>query len=159
MTSAGICYQEDTIWKYMTPDRIMTVFSFIVGVSDRHKCADQMFERLDIERELKNRKFSNLSGGNKRKICMAVCLLGSPKIKLLDECSTGLDPVSRLSMVNTLNLQTSGTTVFTTHSIPEAEQVCSRAIIMKKGQVSENNKIFKLKEKYYHCYWVELFTD
>lgn len=49
---------------------------------------------------------------------MAVCLMGSPKMKLLDECSTGLDPVSRMSMVNTLKLQTLGTTVFTTHSIP-----------------------------------------
>lgn len=76
---------------------------------------------------------------------MAVCLMGQPRIKLLDECSTGLDPVSRLSMVNLIKLQNNGSVVFTTHSIPEAEQICSRAIIMKKGEVSEDNKIYKLK--------------
>ena len=100
---------------------------------------------MDIERELKERKIENLSGGNKRKICMAVCLMGQPHIKLLDECSTGLDPVSRQSMVNMIKMQSNGSVVFTTHSIGEAEQICSRAIIMKKGEVSEDNKIFRLK--------------
>lgn len=145
MSSAGICYQQDTLWKFMTPARIIKIFSNIVGVLDYQKESDQLFENLDIQRELNHRKIQNLSGGNKRKICMAVCLMGSPRIKLLDECSTGLDPVSRLSMVNTLKLQSDGTTVFTTHSIPQAEQVCSRALIMKKGEVSQDNKIFKLK--------------
>lgn len=145
MSSAGICYQEDTLWKFMTPMKIIRIFSKFVGIADSQKEIDWLFDSLDIEIELKHRKMDNLSGGNKRKICMAVCIMGSPAIKLLDECSTGLDPVSRLSMVNTLKTQHKGTVIFTTHSIPEAEQICSRAIIMKNGQVSEDNKIHKLK--------------
>ena len=62
-------------------------------------------------------------------------------------------------MVNTLKEQLNGSVVLTTHSIPEAEQVCSRAIIKKKGQVSEDNKIYKLKQKYYHCYWIQITVD
>lgn len=76
---------------------------------------------------------------------MAVCLLGNPEIKLLDECSTGLDPVSQLAMANTIKMHSEGTTILTTHSIPEAEKICERVIIMKKGQVLEDCKIFKLK--------------
>ncbi len=49
-----------------------------------------------------NKHFTNLSGGNKRKICMAMSLYGDPAIKLLDECSTGLDPSSRVAMVDTI---------------------------------------------------------
>ena len=67
-----------------------------------------------------NRKFDNLSGGNKRKLCMIVSLIGKPLIKYLDECSTGLDPVSRLSMVKTIKDDKSGSIVFTTHSMSEA---------------------------------------
>ncbi len=102
----------------MTPTKILLIFSYLIGVKDKKKQEDWLFDSLDIESELKTRKMQNLSGGNKRKICMAVCLMGSPKIKLLDECSTGLDPVSRLSMVNSLKQQSTGTTIFTTHSIP-----------------------------------------
>lgn len=145
MESAGICYQEDTLWKFMSPAKIINIFSKFVGIKDSSKQLEWLFENLDIERELTNRKLENLSGGNKRKICMAVCLMGQPKIKLLDECSTGLDPVSRLSMVNLIKLQSKGLVVFTTHSIPEAEQICSRAIIMKKGEVAEDSRIYKLK--------------
>jgi ABC-2 type transport system ATP-binding protein len=46
-----------------------------------------------------NKRFADLSGGNKRKICMGVSLYGDPIIRLLDECSTGLDPSSRVAMV------------------------------------------------------------
>jgi len=117
MVSTGICYQEDTLWKFMSPSKILQIFSYIVPNCKTNE-TNFMFETLDIETQLKTRKFENLSGGNKRKICMSVCLMGSPKIKLLDECSTGLDPISRLSMVNTIKMQNDGCTIFTTHSIP-----------------------------------------
>ncbi len=45
---------------------------------------DWLFDNLDIETELNNRRFENLSGGNKRKICMSICVMGMPQIKLLD---------------------------------------------------------------------------
>ena len=59
-------------------------------------------------------------------------------------------------MVKAIKQQKFGATVFTTHSISEAEDLCSRSIIMKKGSVNEDSKIFKLKEKYYNCFWVYL---
>ena len=64
-----------------------------------------------------NKRFEELSGGNKRKICMAVGLYGDPMIRLLDECSTGLDPSSRVAMVETIKNSGSGSTIFTTHSM------------------------------------------
>ena len=85
-------------------------------------------------------------------MCMIVALMGEPKIKYLDECSTGLDPYSRFSMVKMIKQNSRGSIVFTTHSMAEAEEFCSRAIIMNKGEIIENEKIFKLKEKYSDVY-------
>jgi len=51
---------------------------------------------------------------------MAVALYGDPLIRLLDECSTGLDPSSRVAMVETIKNSSYGSTIFTTHSMSEA---------------------------------------
>lgn len=51
---------------------------------------------------------------------MAAALYGSPRIRLLDECSTGLDPASRVAMVDTIKAENTGCTVLTTHSMSEA---------------------------------------
>lgn len=51
---------------------------------------------------------------------MMIALYGDPMIRLLDECSTGLDPSSRLAMVDTIKTSKKGTTIFTTHSMSEA---------------------------------------
>ena len=79
-----------------------------------------LFDSLEYDSNNIYKRFKNLSGGNKRKLCMMVALYGDPQIRLLDECSTGLDPSSRLAMVETIKSSRRGTTVFTTHSMSEA---------------------------------------
>ena len=77
-------------------------------------------------------------------------------VRLLDECSTGLDPSSRLAMVNTIKSSRWGTTLFTTHSMSEAENLCSKTIIMGKGKVLEYDYISRLKSKYFSCCWIDV---
>jgi ABC-2 type transport system ATP-binding protein len=64
---------------------------------------------------------------------MGVGLYGDPSIRLLDECSTGLDPSSRVAMIETIKNSGEGSTIFTTHSMSEAEELCSKTVIMNKG--------------------------
>jgi ABC-type multidrug transport system ATPase subunit len=85
---------------------------------------------------------------------MMVALYGDPLVRLLDECSTGLDPSSRVAMVDTIKSSRRGTTVFTTHSMSEAEKLCLKTVIMGKGKVLEFDFISKLKSKYFSCCWV-----
>ena len=77
-----------------------------------------------------------MSGGNKRKLCVAIALIGNPPIILLDEPSAGMDPGTRQFMWNlvaSITKQKSSAIVLTTHSMEEAEALSTKMGIMVKG--------------------------
>jgi ABC-type multidrug transport system ATPase subunit len=79
-----------------------------------------------------------LSGGNKRKLCVAIALVGNPPIILLDEPSAGMDPEARRfmwSVVARIAEQRTSAIVLTTHSMDEAEALSTKMGIMVKGGV------------------------
>ncbi len=76
------------------------------------------------------------SGGMKRRLSVAISLIGSPPIIYLDEPSTGLDPKSRRDLWKVINEAKSHSTVLlTTHSMEEADTLCDRLMIMGDGQI------------------------
>jgi len=75
----------------------------------------------------------NLSGGNKRKLCCAMSLIGCPKLEFLDEPTTGVDPVSRRSLFQMLKSLTNSSLILTTHRMDEAESLCDKIGIMING--------------------------
>lgn len=79
----------------------------------------------------------NLSGGNKRKLSLAMALIGGSKILLLDEPSSGLDPSSRKIIWDILKRvkNEKRTIVLTTHHLEEAEELAERIGIMAKGKL------------------------
>ncbi|CAN0464305.1 unnamed protein product [Ectocarpus sp. 8 AP-2014] len=77
-----------------------------------------------------------LSGGNKRKLSLAVALIGGPPVLLLDEPSSGMDPGARRSMWEVISsLSRSRSVILTTHSMEECEAVCDRLGIMVGGRL------------------------
>jgi len=90
------------MWEKLSASEILQIFGMLVGVQKITTESEWLFDKLEMEHV--NRSFEYLSGGNKRKCCMAVCLIGRPRSKFLDECSTGLDPMSRRSMVKVLSM-------------------------------------------------------
>jgi ATP-binding cassette, subfamily A (ABC1), member 3 len=86
--------------------------------------------------EYKDVRSKKLSGGNKRKLCVAMSLVGNPSLVFLDEPSAGVDPIARRYLWNVLHSSSSlknRSIVLTTHSINEAESLCSRIGILIKG--------------------------
>jgi ATP-binding cassette subfamily A (ABC1) protein 3 len=84
-----------------------------------------------------NTKAGNLSGGNKRKLCVADALIGGTSITFFDEPSTGVDPIARRFLFQTLKNNVSlrdSAVMMTTHTIEEAELLCDRLGILVKGQ-------------------------
>ena len=93
--------------------------------------------RFVLLEEKKNEKIENLSGGMKRRLSIARALLNDPKVLILDEPTTGLDPQTRQIIWNKLKaLKKNGTTILlTTHFMEEAEKLCDNISIIDNGEI------------------------
>ena len=100
------------------------------------KRADELLEFAQLTEKAKA-KVDDLSGGMKRRLTIARALINDPRILLLDEPTTGLDPQARHILWDRLfRLKEQGTTlVLTTHYMDEAEQLCDRLVVVDKGRI------------------------
>ncbi|MDJ0272345.1 MAG: ABC transporter ATP-binding protein [Candidatus Caldarchaeum sp.] len=96
--------------------------------------------------QIRNKLFSKLSGGQKRRVGIAMALVGNPEIVFLDEPTTGLDPEARReTWLYIKNLRKSGATVIlTTHYMEEAERLSDRVAVMVKGRIAVEGRVREL---------------
>ena len=97
---------------------------------------DQLLESLGIEQIVKS-SFKNLSGGQKQRVSIALALVGNPKLAVLDELTTGLDPEARREIWSLIErMRERGVTVIlVTHFMDEAERLCDRLALINHGAV------------------------
>lgn len=109
--------------------------------------ADHMLERFGLT-EAADRKASTYSGGMRRRLDIALSLVGNPQIIFLDEPTTGLDPEARIEVWKTVKeLADGGTTIFlTTQYLDEAEQLADRIAILHEGRIITNGTLKELKK-------------
>jgi len=104
-----------------------------------------------------NRPCGTYSGGNRRKLSLALALIGDPKVLFLDEPSTGMDPEARRSMWDVIaKLSASRSVVLTTHSMEECEALCTRIGIMTAGRLRCIGSNQHLKSKFGAEYQIEI---
>ncbi len=146
----GVVYQNNCL-----DDRLTVMENLIIRGSlyenDTGKLKEkieQICERLSLK-EVCNRRFGRLSGGQKRKCEIARALLNTPELLFLDEPTTGLDPATRQTVWESLDrLRQDGMTIFlTTHYMEEAAK-CSHIAVMDAGKIKEFGTPFSLKETY-----------
>lgn len=108
--------------------------------------ADELLERFSLT-ESAARKVSEYSGGMRRRLDIAMSLIGDPRIIFLDEPTTGLDPQARLEVWKMVKeLAANGTTVLlTTQYLDEAEQLADRVAILNEGKIIVNGTLAELK--------------
>ena len=108
--------------------------------------ADHLLARFDLT-EAAHRKVSTYSGGMRRRLDIAMSLIGDPPVVFLDEPTTGLDPEARLEVWQAVrDLAAGGTTVLlTTQHLEEAEQLADRIAILHGGRIIENGTLAELK--------------
>ena len=115
-------------------------------VVDPRARADDLLARFALT-DAANRKVATYSGGMRRRLDIAMSLIGDPPVLFLDEPTTGLDPHSRLEVWKTIQeLAGHGTTVLlTTQYLDEAEQLADRIAILHKGTIIQNGTLAELK--------------
>ncbi|EPR11458.1 ABC transporter ATP-binding protein [Ruminiclostridium papyrosolvens] len=109
--------------------------------------ADDLLKRFGLT-EAADRRVSTYSGGMRRKLDIAMSLIGKPQIIFLDEPTTGLDPEARIEVWKIVKeLANGGTTVFlTTQYLDEAEQLADRIAILHEGKIIANGTLEELKK-------------
>ena len=109
--------------------------------------ADALLGRFDLA-DAGARKVSTYSGGMRRRLDIAMSLIGNPPVIVLDEPTTGLDPQARLDVWQAVKeLAAQGTTVLlTTQYLDEAEQLADRIAILHEGRILVNGTLAELKK-------------
>jgi len=107
--------------------------------------ADALLERFALT-EAGSRRAGTYSGGMRRRLDIAMSLIGDPSVIFLDEPTTGLDPEARLEVWDAVKeLAGKGTTVFlTTQYLEEAEQLADRIAILHRGRIIANDTLDQL---------------
>jgi ABC-2 type transport system ATP-binding protein len=109
--------------------------------------ADDLLARFQLA-DAAQRRVATYSGGMRRRLDIAMSLIGNPPVIFLDEPTTGLDPESRLEVHNSVKqLARRGTTVLlTTQYLDEAEQLADRIAILHQGRIIANGTLAELKQ-------------
>ena len=115
-------------------------------LSDAGAIADSLLERFTLT-DAGDRRVGTYSGGMRRRLDIAMSLIGDPPVVFLDEPSTGLDPQARLEVWNAVRaLAAGGTTVLlTTQYLEEAEQLADRIAILHEGRIIREGTLDELK--------------
>ncbi|XP_045466962.1 cholesterol transporter ABCA5-like [Harmonia axyridis] len=155
----GYCPQHDALWKNITVREHLECYAAIRGVrrSEIPKVVNLYLSGLQIH-EHADKQTQQCSGGTKRKLSFAMAMIGYPKIVLLDEPSTGMDPKSKRFLWDTIiaSFQGSRGAILTTHSMEEADALCSRVGIMVKGELRCLGPTQHLKNLYGAGYTLEI---
>ncbi len=134
----GVVPQADNLDAELRVRDNLIVYGRYFGIPRRQvaKRADELLEFAQLSDRAKSR-VDDLSGGMKRRLTIARALVNDPRILLLDEPTTGLDPQARHILWDRLfRLKEQGTTlVLTTHYMDEAEQLCDRLVVVDKGAI------------------------
>lgn len=149
-TNLGVVTQNNSLWELLSVRDHLKLFARLRGVPEDmvYTVVDRTLDQLELTPH-KFKLAGRLSGGMKRKLCVAIALIGDPSVVLLDEPSAGLDPVSRRNLWNViLKTMAHRAVVLTTHSMEEAEALCKRIGIMVQGQLRALGTKQHLKTKF-----------
>ncbi|XP_031848316.1 cholesterol transporter ABCA5 isoform X1 [Nomia melanderi] len=155
----GYCPQHDAQWKNITVREHLECYAAIRGVpwGDIGRIVDLYLSGLQIH-EHADKQTQECSGGTRRKLSFAMAMIGGPKVVLMDEPSTGMDPRSKRFLWDTIlaSFQGGRGAILTTHSMEEADALCSRVGIMVKGELRCIGSTQHLKNLYGAGYTLEM---
>ncbi len=146
----GYVAQGGSTWDESSAREELVLQARLYGISkaEAHRRAERALEAFQLT-EYADRKCKTYSGGQRRRVEIALGIIHEPKIVFLDEPTTGLDPQSRAHMWDEIRrLRTEGMTVFiTTHYLDEADALCDRIAIMDHGEIVAEGTPAELKRE------------
>ncbi|KAF3781963.1 ABC transporter A family member 3 [Nymphaea thermarum] len=157
----GFCPQYDIIWETLTGREHLLFYARLKNFkgSKLHQVVDQSLKTVNLF-GVGDRLAGKYSGGMKRRLSVAIALIGDPQVVYLDEPTTGLDPASRNYLWNVIKqAKKSRAVILTTHSMEEAEYLCDRLGIIVKGNLQCLGSSQELRSRYGGSYLLTVSTD
>ncbi|GAB3869955.1 ATP-binding cassette domain-containing protein [Dactylosporangium cerinum] len=146
----GYVAQGGSTWDESTAREELVLQARFYGIhkAEAHRKATKALEAFQLT-DYADRKTKTYSGGQRRRVDIALGIIHGPKVVFLDEPTTGLDPQSRAHMwVEVRRLRDEGMTVFiTTHYLDEADALCDRIAIMDHGEIVTEGTVDDLKRE------------
>jgi len=138
----GVQLQSTSIAQELTPVETLDLYKSFYKKS---LPASEVLERVGLSEKAKS-KTRELSGGQKQRLALGMALINDPELIILDEPTTGLDPVARRGVHDIVReIKNRGRTVIlTTHYIEEAELLCDRVIMIRAGEIVADGTPFDL---------------
>lgn len=144
LASIGVLVETPGILPYMKGRDLLRHVAEVKGVAREEFTGsiDRASAELGVTESM-DKTMGSLSTGVLRRVLLAAALVGDPKILLLDEPTLGLDPAARADLRVTLKrLREAGRTIFlTTHIIEDVEEVCSRVLFLRSGQIVGDEEV------------------
>jgi ABC-2 type transport system ATP-binding protein len=145
----GVVPQEISVYQDLTCKENLLFLARLYGLKGRARAerVDQLIQRLKLT-EYRDTRVSKLSGGWKRRINIAVALVHSPRILIMDEPTAGLDLEARHELWEIIrSLKNEGVSILlTTHQLEEAERLCSTIGILKNGRIVAEGELSELRK-------------
>jgi ABC-2 type transport system ATP-binding protein len=147
--SLGLTPQNDALDPLMTPVEVLTLQAVALGFTSAstRRRVDELIALLGLSAEA-DRRLERLSGGTRRRVALAVALVGSPSLIVLDEPTTGLDPLSRLDLweeLRRLNREYGTTLFISTQDLHEAEVLATELLLLRAGRLAAQGTAADLK--------------
>jgi len=146
----GVCPQHDVLFDLLTPEEHLDIFYDFKGADPAKKKdeIEKIMKDVGVDDKKKNMAYQ-LSGGNKRKLSVAIALVGGSKFVLLDEPTSGLDLSARRQLWNMLKeYKKDRIIVLTTHYMDEADILGDRIGIMNQGKMTVLGSSMFLKNRF-----------
>ncbi|XP_041781594.1 ATP-binding cassette sub-family A member 12 [Anopheles merus] len=154
------CPQNNFLDPLLTVEEVIVFYGKLRNIESIDKLIMETLKEYHLEAYRKV-LVKNLSGGNRRKLCVAVSCFGQSEIILMDEPTSDLDPVTRsivYSTIERLNAQ-NRSILLTSHSISEIDRICQRIAILKDGELLTVDTPDRLKERFGHSYQITLYLE
>ncbi|PLB35764.1 putative ABC transporter [Aspergillus candidus] len=145
----GLCPQKNVLWDSLTVNEHVKIFNRLksTGKTDSKEQLSKLLGDCDLDKKV-NARTVTLSGGQKRKVQLAMMFTGGSSVCCVDEVSSGLDPISRRKIWDILLAERGSRTILlTTHFLDEADLLADHIAILSKGVLKADGSSVELKHR------------
>lgn len=144
----GYMAQSDALYEQLTGQENLQFYADMKGLKNSRKFIQHVATVVDLTKDL-NKRVSGYSGGMKRRLSLAIAMLGNNDILILDEPTVGVDPALRRKIWQELqNLRSQGKTILVTTHVMDEAQLCDDVALLLDGRIIAYNDPFSLEQAY-----------